>query len=227
MSPAFNLEDDVKKAQGKYPLLAFHSPNFIKGTIELVSQGIKLHDFQVEMKLPEMFPYCYPLVTETGGDIERIEDRHVYTNSSHLCLGVQADEIILCRFGQGLTWFLDKILTPRLAEEYLVMHDENYVKEYSHGWEGPWEYYQKRFGTNDRKLIVDLFEITLSNNLPNGLELCPCGSKRKFSKCHRKFIYSIQSEMRQTNKSFWIGELKNLQFFLNSVNNSKTNLDSP
>lgn len=227
MGNTFNLEGDIKKAQVSYPLLKYYPPNKLIGTIELVAKGMKLHDFKLEIILSKGFPYCYPLVKETGNDIERIEDRHVYTNASHLCLGVQAEEIILCRFGQGLKWFLDKILVPRLAEEYLVMNDESYVREYSHGWEGPWEYYQKRFGTNDRKLIVCLLGMTLSDKLLDGRELCPCGSNRKFSKCHRKFIFSIQSEIRQTNKSFWIGEFRNLQFLLNSVNNSKANLDSP
>ena len=216
MNSTFNLEDDIKKTQEKYPLLTYHPPDFLEGTIELLADGMKLHDFQLEMKLPEIFPNCYPVVTETGGDIERIEDRHVYTNSPHLCLGVKAEEIILCRFGQGLKWFLDKILVPRLAEEYLVMNGEGYMSEYSHGMEGPWEYYQKRFATEDRKLIVKLFKITLSNALPKGYELCPCGSQRKFSKCHRRYIYAIQSEIMQTNRFFWEEELRTLQSLVKS-----------
>ena len=209
---ANGLEEDVILLKGDFPQFEFQPPSRLKGFVTLMSDdGYPLHNFHLELKLPNDYPYCFPDVMEVGGDIPRIPERHVFTDALTLCLGVKEEEAMKCCYGINLLWFTHNVLVPRLAEEYGVMKGGKYSKEYDHGDNGRWEFFEKYFEITDRKLILQFLKSAIGGaNYLDNIQLCPCGSKRKFSKCHRKKIFELNSVVQKTGRKLWVDSFHRL-----------------
>lgn len=184
------VEHDLNEVITSYPLLTpFHEggKQGLFGEIELKDdQGGIIEVYKVKLIFTELFPYRFPHVWEEGNLIPRIADRHVYPKTGNLCLAIEPEEIIICQYGISTIFFLDRVLLPRLAEEYEVNLGGVYQREYSHDHDGFWEYFQKHFKSEDANLVMGLLGAIVSRNLPKGYEKCICGSGEKFKKCHRK-----------------------------------------
>ena len=176
-----NLELDIKAVLGKYNLLQYdRQRRVLSGEIELVSESnIYIDTFEVEIKLLNPFPKCFPKVTELGGKIPRTPARHVYPKTNYLCFSVPIEENLLCKNGITLMWFIDKVLVPRLCEEYRVNNGAKYQKEYSHDFGGTWEFLMTKLGIIDPEVILSIIKALATKNRPKGNEKCPCGSGQK------------------------------------------------
>lgn len=197
----------------QFPYLNIVGERTIAGDVQVGNLDNPLHLFKSEIILDAGYPFRYPTVFETGGDIPRTVQRHVFPKTGNLCLGVEAEQRILCVKGIGLDWFMNRILVPRYADEYLVMKGEDYQQEYSHNFDGNWEFYFNRFRTTDPRVVKLIFQMGLSNGMPNGKVECLCGSKKKFGKCHRKEVFKLQDNIRQIGEHFWRQEYENLMKF--------------
>lgn len=194
----FDLTDDIKAALEKYPGLRLgqteRNQKYLVGEIDIVDPGSGglICTFSVEIHYPEQFPFCFPKVFETGDQIERVLSRHVNTQDNSLCLVVPPEERLKCKYGISTSWFIDNVLYPRLAEEFVVMNGGKYQKEYSHGGaNGFWEYYMRKFGISNAEIILSILEIIVRKQLPAGHNPCICGSGEKFKKCHLKSALEI------------------------------------
>lgn len=213
----FILNDDLKDAIKKYPLLKIIEKEncnlSLSGEIEIFHpiENKVIDTFSVEMTFPKEFPHCFPKVVETSNKIERTVDRHlIVTQNNTLCFAVIAEELILCRLGITTRWFLNNILVPRLAEEYIVNHGGKYTHEFSHGPLGDLEFYYQKFRTKNPNIVVENLKFILKDRLPKSYEKCICGSGLKFKKCHRR----IFEDLKELGNNFIIYQIHTLEKFL-------------
>lgn len=207
-----SFELDVRNILAKYPQLVRIDEREFSGNIELVADNEEiLHSFKVRIFLTKEFPYRYPIVWETGGDIPRSVRRHVFPATHNLCLGVVAEEKILCCNGITLDWFIERILIPRLGDEYCVMNGGDYHHEYSHGKKGDWEFYFKELNTVDFRFIKTMLVLLNLNILPKSQDECPCGSGLTYNICHEKSMKRIASAYSASTRVFWKNQLNNLK----------------
>jgi hypothetical protein len=189
---------DIATAIMEYPLLQPYQNNgdkHLQGWIEVVDNksGILIDEYEIDLYYPEEYPFCFPKVIEKSRKIPREVDRHTMPKSTELCLAVNPEERLVCRNGITTLWFLDNVLVPRLAEEYAVSKGHKYLKEYSHGSDGIWEYFMKQFETDNTALVLNFIEGMAFYKLPKGFEPCICGSGKKFKKCHRNIVFLLNN----------------------------------
>lgn len=191
----YNLEDDINKVLQKFPLLKYYdTEKTLRGEIELLTESGKFIDiFSVEIIIEKCFPNCFPKVLETGGKIPREVKRHVMPKTNYLCLVVWIEELLICKNGITLVWFMDKVLMPRLCEEFRVNNGEKYQKEYSHGFiEGTWEYMMKKMEIQEPSIALKFLEALANKKRPKGNSICFCGSGKYYHVCHKKQILFLQ-----------------------------------
>lgn len=197
-----DIKIEIGAILSKYPLLKYDiHENTIRGEIEVESKnGIFIDIFEIDVIIPSCYPKCFPLVLEKGSKIPRTMARHVMPQTNHLCFAVETEEKLLCKAGITLDWFFDKILIPRLCEEYRVNNGEKYQKEYSHDFGGTWEYLMKHFETNSPELVLKLVNSIVNKKKPRGDKLCICDSGHLFKDCHKSHFTQLQklklSELR-------------------------------
>ena len=149
-----NFEKDINIVLQKFPLLKYYdTENTLRGEIELLTESGKYIDiFSVEIIIEKCFPNCFPKVLEIGGKIPREVARHIMPKTNYLCLAVEIEEIFLCKNGITLIWFIDKVLVPRLCEEFRVNNGQKYQKEYSHDFGGTWEFLFKKLNIDNPEI---------------------------------------------------------------------------
>jgi len=220
----FNLRNDLESTVKYFPKLEIiESENgpFLLGEVDIL-HPIKneiIDTFTVEIIFPRNYPYCFPNVTETSGKIERIPDRHIYTNTNNLCFSVFAEERIKCYYGITTKWFIDHVLVPRLAEEYIVNQGGKYTHEYSHGQLGDLEFYLKKFCTGSPTEVMRYLNLILEVRFPKHYEKCGCGSGKKFKKCHRV----IFEDLKRLGDKFIVNEIFKLEKLIQTLNNTPKN----
>lgn len=214
----FALKSDLTNAIEHYPDLKIIERDgklSLSGDVDLLHPiGQELIDtFAVDITFPERFPYCFPEVIETSGKIERIAKRHVFTNTNTLCFAVKVEERLKCKGGITTRWFLDNVLVPRLAEEYVVNHGGKYEHEFSHGPLGDLEFYFQKFNTKDPLEVIRNLKLILNGGFPKHYEKCVCGSDLRFKKCHR----TVFEALKDLGDRYIAYEIDNLEGFLKAV----------
>lgn len=194
-------ELSIKKAIAKYPRLSYgaeRSEQVVKGTIEVLD-GVS---FEVHITFPKDYPRCFPIVREVSDKIPKVSDRHVNPDGS-LCLAVRPQELILCKRGLTFESFMDKILIPHLAREFVKSETGEYPSgEYSHGADGVLEYFRESTGINERNKILRLIELAIAPNGDGMYDACLCGSGRKFKFCHYRSCLEFREMGKQHLKYF-------------------------
>ena len=204
-------EAEIQRFLKKSGSLKFLPPDSIQGHVDLKSQeGEFLHRFHLLIQVPVEFPFCFPRVWETGGDIPRIDDRHVFPNTENLCLGIKAEERILWSGGITFEWFFNRVLIPRLADEYCVMCGGDYYQEYSHGTKGDWEFYFKELRSTDKDFIIYMLLLLKYSSLPKEVDNCPCNSGLDYGHCHAEAMQRVTSSFNKETRGFWENQLNRL-----------------
>jgi SEC-C motif len=207
----YNWEQDINKVLSKYHLLKYDISNScLRGEIELLTDDEKYIDiFNVEIFLFKCFPRCFPKVIETEEKIPRRLSRHVMPKSNHLCLAVDVEEKLLCKQGISLLWFLDKVLVPRLCEEFRVNNGEKYQKEYSHDFGATWEFLKTHLELPNMNLVLKFCEALVNKKTPKGNSPCLCGSGLEYRVCHKGQVLSLQHLKHETLKVIYNRLLSN------------------
>ena len=144
--------------------------------------------FEIEICLGTIDGNGWPIVYEVGGRRRAITkklnvdsiDLHFYSVNAACCLGLKFKD----NRHLGLRNFLEKLVIPffyRLAytDKFGIAASQNDLwGEYSHGEEGPREY------------RTEISNYAKQNPGRNGL--CPCGSGRKYKKCHLSEVESLK-----------------------------------
>lgn len=188
------LEKHLAEAVRKYPNLAIIGKpghQCLRGILDVPDgAGGVAWSYLVEIHPSSRYPYRYPLAYEVGGDIPVGPDNHKYLDN-HLCLGVDAEEIMQCHKGLPLVVFIEKVLIPHLANQYYHHITGEYLQEYAHGDDGVRQYYEKLLGTTDMVVWTALFHAAFNTRIERN-DPCCCGSGQKFKKCHESIVQSLQ-----------------------------------
>ena len=133
---------------------------------------------------------------EVGGKYRRIAEKcevpiidlHIYSDNCACCLGLKyRDNTQLC-----IEDFLHELVIPffyRLSytDKFGIDRARNNLwGEYSHG---------------DKGQIEHFLEITdIARRNPGRNDLCPCGSDRKYKRCHLGEVESLQSSLTRIER---------------------------
>jgi len=138
--------------------------------------------FEIELRIPPVFPDMLPRVRETAGRIERSYP-HIYSDGS-LCLAVPVEERRIFFEQPSLLGFVNRLVIPYLYGYcYWKQHGQHPFAEQAHGQEGIVQHYIDTLHLADElvalAVIIFLFEWGY-----RGHHTCPCGSAVKVRNCH-------------------------------------------
>ena len=152
--------------------------------------------FEVEVCLNDLDVNGWPKVFEVGGKYRRIAEKckvpiidlHIYPHNRACCLGIKyRDSQQLC-----IEDFLHELVIPffyRLSYTDKFGIDrarKDLWGEYSHG---------------DIGQIEHFLEITdIAQHNPGRNDRCPCGSGKKYKKCHLGEVESLQNSLRRVER---------------------------
>lgn len=152
--------------------------------------------FEVEICLGDLDGNGWPRVFEVGGKYLRIAkkceapiiDLHIYPHNRACCLGLKyTDSQQLC-----IEDFLHELVIPffyRLSYTDKFGIDrarKDLWGEYLHGDIGPIEHF------------LEIMDIDRHN--PGRNDRCPCGSGKKYKKCHLGEVESLQNSLRRIER---------------------------
>ena len=157
----------------------------IDGTVDIIDRDkTNWATYEVRIVIPEQYPFRVPSLFETGGQIIKSPDWHVYSDGS-CCLAPPAKMYKELSDGITLNKWLSKLVIPFLANHHLKTKTGQYANiEYSHGKEGIREYYRKWFGTDDDSEILRKAMYITKMTAYGRNDKCFCGSGKKYKCCH-------------------------------------------
>lgn len=182
----------------KYPSLQIKEAGghkYLKGILDIPNDnGEIIGAFSVEIHCEQGFPNRFPVLKEVGDSIPNEADWHKYDDGS-CCITVLPMEILCCRHGISLIYFIEKHAIPYFANHIYRVHFGKYKNgEYSHGEVGVREFYAKLLraaSPSQWKEIVNYAfgktHLAITRN-----DKCFCGSGLKFKNCHDKVFYELQ-----------------------------------
>ncbi|MEQ8475046.1 SEC-C metal-binding domain-containing protein [Fulvivirga sp.] len=207
MSPEVlsSLQEELKT----YESLELSSSNgiSISGSIDLVEGGVQFETYDIKLLFPsnygdfssKTFPYRYPLVYETSNKIPSNIGHHK-SKHGQLCLEIPPRELVICKDGITLTYFIEEILKPHLAIQYVKVNsnEKKYLyAEYDHDLNGYWDYFKEYYQLDDKQLVLKALAYTTYNLSWSKSKPCFCGSERQYSECH---MLAVESEIHLTSK---------------------------
>ncbi len=149
--------------------------------------------FEIEIYVDDLDMNGWPKVFEVGGKYRRIAEKcevpiidlHIYPHNHACCLGLKyRDNQRLC-----IEDFLDELVIPFF---YRLSYTDKFGidrarrdlwGEYSHGDKGQIEHFLE---------IVDIARHNPGRNDP-----CPCGSGKKYKKCHLGEVESLKNSLKR------------------------------
>ncbi|NDE11225.1 MAG: hypothetical protein EBZ95_11775 [Chitinophagia bacterium] len=164
--------------------------------------------FEIEIKIPNDYPFHLPSVYETSNRIPRFDKYHVNTDGT-LCLGSRRKISEIFSKERSLMGFVKNAVLPFFFSFcYLVENGVRPYGELSHGSAGLLEDYKEFLGLRNKKEVLDFLNYTLllyqkpKKRLKiKTRERCRCGSKLRFSKCHKKYdlltAYYSEQELKK------------------------------
>lgn len=156
------------------------------GELDLVdTSGVQHDTYHIEVVPLSNYPDSFPLVYEKAGRIPNNIDWHVHTDGN-FCIKTIPEEIITCRKGITLLYFIEEEIKPYLYNQTFRSHNGYFLNERSHGIYGDIEFYQELFLTKSIISILSYMIFFLDNPEPSRVSPCFCGSSSKYRNCHRQ-----------------------------------------
>lgn len=181
------FERHLVAAVERYPNLSIVGKpghQYLKGILDVPDgSGAIGTSYSVEIKESPGYPKRFPEAFEVGGDIPIGADTHKGSDN-HLCLTVDADEILQCSRGINLVDFIETVLIPHLAHQYFRKITGHYVQEYAHYSAGIKEFYEELLGTTDFDVWRTFFDAVFVNKIGRN-DPCPCSNGKKYKHCHQ------------------------------------------
>lgn len=168
--------------------------SFLRGILDIPNDKNEIvGHFLIEVCCSEKFPFRFPILIETGGEIPNGADWHKYNNGS-CCITVLANEILICKNGIGVAFFIEKYVIPYFANYIHKRLTGEYKNgEYAHGIEGISQFYESLMKTANRDLWIQYFKnvfqelrVECGRNDP-----CFCGSGGKYKQCHLEVFNNL------------------------------------
>jgi hypothetical protein len=136
----------LSDAQRFYPNLAIVTDiwgiPFLKGVLDIPNDnGEIVGHFLVEIYCSARFPFKFPIMHETGGDIPQDANWHKNRDGS-CCITVWPDELKKCKHGITITEYIRDYAVPYFANQIYRAQVGHYRNgEYAHNRPGIFQYY--------------------------------------------------------------------------------------
>jgi len=146
--------------------------------------------YNVELRVPRIFPRQLPAVREVGQRIAR----SFHTNpDGTLCLGAPIRLRMMLGRSPTLRRFVEKCLVPFL---YGWSYKEKYgafpFEELAHGNSGIIQDLKRLFNTDDKNVCLKLLLLASMPRRKANKRICPCGSGLKVGRCHHLLLNSLR-----------------------------------
>lgn len=170
---------------------------YLCGALDILDHDGGLWDqFMIEIHRSPRFPMRFPVLYEVGGRIPISQEWHIYVSDpgpkKSCCITVPPIEFVKCRSGISVSRYISDEVIPYLYKQAYRIHYGYYPgKEFDHGTEGIFEYYEELFGTKDSSKILDILS-TYSNKVHKKSK-CFCGKNKQLRKCHPEAYISLKS----------------------------------
>lgn len=171
--------------------------------------------YSVRIIIPPNYPDALPIIYENGEKIPK--DRHINSDGS-CCLAPIVQQMLILGNKYSLIDFVDKLVIPFLANQKLVACGQGWSNgEYSHGGAGLLEFYKELLKINSTELVLQFLQNSKSIQSTSFNKKCFCGSKRKFSDCH-KFILE---PLNRINALVFYNDFIQIENYLIGIKNEK------
>lgn len=202
MDEVVNLDANVAifygealKILSKYPkleILRKDNTVFLSGELDLIDDAGFLQDsYFIEIHPTENYPFQFPYLYEKGGKIPLNIDWHVY-NDGHCCIKTMPEEWLTCKNGISLDYFILSEVIPYLFNQTFRRLNGYFLNERSHGILGEIEFFQELFATKSLSKIISWLIFVMTNQEPNRVSDCFCGSKIRYRLCHREAFRKLK-----------------------------------
>ncbi len=193
------FHNQLKDAIIKYPNLVItknlNNTTFLKGVLDIPNDINEIvGNYLIELHCTEKFPYRFPKLFETGGDIPNEADFHKYPDGS-CCITVLPDEILKCKNGINVSLFIEQYAVSYFANQIHKKQTGEYKNgEYAHGINGIIQFYEVLMKTANKDLWAQYFKNAF-RNMKTGCSknsICFCGSRSKYKFCHLKVFNKLK-----------------------------------
>jgi hypothetical protein len=180
---------------------------FLDGTITLLAECGIPTSIAVRVEFPSDYPQGEPRIFEVAGRFTHVSDRHFFADGQ-CCLWLPPESRWKSNDPDGLC---------RILEEVAVFFDQQLVYEAegldvwpggqrSHGDEGYLEYLQEVLG-GDQQLLAVFAPILagLKKGHTQSNDPCPCGSRRKYKRCHKQRVEEVRRRMGREYLQYIVG----------------------
>lgn len=159
-----------------------------EGQYPIQHDGNTIEQYRIRVVVPPDYPVGMPTAFEMDGVLPRDPNRHV-GNDGSLCLFIPEERwkyfpVESCSvFGlvQG------PIYSFLLNQAYYERTGEWLWAGRGHFVAGRLEYYFEEFETRDPDLVCDILKMMAESAISRQW-LCPCGSKKKIRRCHKRIL---------------------------------------
>lgn len=200
------LINDVHSTLEKFPglnvLYKNDKPNKLIGNIVIQDdQQIYQGDYDVEILIPQGYPYEFPRMFETGNKIERIADRHI-DKYGEACLEIDVAKFLEARKGITILRFTEHYVYKYLCGQiYYVFEKQWPSNEWRHSAQGQYDFFSEYFRTTDLRKIIYMLGYILYKPKLIRTNYCICGCNKKYRNCHKVVIEPLYDFNREILKS--------------------------
>jgi ubiquitin-protein ligase len=190
------LKTDIASVLKLYPELETNYSNgklnSLEGFIDIVDSDLEVRgEFYIRIEIPYNYPHGFPSMRELSRIIPREIDRHIYENGN-CCLTILQKQILEARQGISILDFIERYSVPYLANQIYFEQYGNWANgEYLHGNKGIAQFYLEEIQTDSYSEVLKVLAIVLNNSIDRN-QMCYCGSKKKFKKCHINLIDGLK-----------------------------------
>lgn len=180
-----DLYDVVEKHSGLHINFIDGFPDSLSGRFDVTVDNYCLGVFSVIIKIPKRYPFEFPAIYETDFRIPRINDRHMYPDGK-CCLDFDFNLRILAKKGISIFNAIEVKAIPFFADQvFFEKHNHFNGREYSHNFKlAMKEYFVNKFESDNEVLIKTGLRFLTDRNKSKD-SICFCGSRKKFSDCHK------------------------------------------
>jgi hypothetical protein len=147
----------------------------------------------IRVEFPRDYPDSEPIAFDAAGRFPALVDRHIIKDGQ-FCLWLppcsawnKDDPNRLIRFLDEVTVFLERQMIFDVTGVWPG-------DQYKHGADGYEEFMLARLNGNPSH-FASLFPVILGRMRPGRNELCPCGSQKKYKRCHADAIANIVAQI--------------------------------
>lgn len=220
---------DQKSLAEAFPDLAFRTDEeagrvSLEGTLTLVAECGVPTRIAIRIDFPVDYPYEEPRAYEIGGRFAHVVDRHFFEDGQ-CCLWLPPESRWNSEDSLGLFHFLEEVAV--FLDQQLVYEAEGLGTwpgaQRSHGDRGYLEFMQEELG-GDWQLLAVFAPVLLGlkTERVQSNDRCPCGSRRKYKRCHKRRVEDIRRRLGNGNLQAILG-----QWYERASGNSHNTSDLP